>query len=239
MLELIQSWLKNKDYALGVELYRRFGSSAYLKILFSKGPDTYNSAKLEAEMKGLLSVTEPAKQQPLAKEYVAQKKDILPSEASDAPAEIKSAISKRKSLYAQVRVNRDKLSDAYLTDNESGLDLNMLAHEILNAWDGIRDCWELTNFYDKYQRLPEKVQNETDYDTWPTDVLNKTFLNNYKYIKKYLHNIKKREAVIERINASLAIKSTLQKKDAFFHQTLTIPSASELDSRTEETEIVD
>lgn len=242
MIELLQAWFENKDYKLGVELYRRFGSNLYLKMLFAKGPDSYNVKKLEAELKSLVS--SPPAEAIIARETKASAAPVrennkLPSESPKAPAEVKEAIQVRKSTYAMIRINRDAMAEAYLTDNESKLPLSDMAHQILDGWDTIKECWDLTNFYDRYERLPEKVQIETDYSSWPSDVLNKTFLNNYKYIKKYKDNLKKRETVIERINASLAIKSTLEKRDAFFHPTLTIPSTDQLDSGSEETEIID
>ncbi|WP_304234790.1 hypothetical protein [Jiulongibacter sediminis] len=242
MIELLQAWFENKDYRLGVELYRRYGSNLYLKTLFAKGADSYNIKKLEAELKALVS-SPPAEDIIVSHKIIAaapaQESKALPSESPKAPAEVKEAIQLRKSTYALIRVNRDALAEAYLTDNESNLPLSDMAHQILDGWDTIKECWDLTNFYDRYERLPEKVQIETDYSSWPSDVLNKTFLNNYKYIKKYKDNLKKRETVIERINASLAIKSTLEKRDAFFHPTLTIPSVDQLDSGSEETEIID
>lgn len=46
----LNNWFTDKDYTTGVSIYSQLGYSLVLKNLFAKGPNKYNTAKLEAEL---------------------------------------------------------------------------------------------------------------------------------------------------------------------------------------------
>lgn len=46
----LNEWFTDKDYDAGIAIYNNLGFSAVLKNLFKKGPNQYNTAKLEAEL---------------------------------------------------------------------------------------------------------------------------------------------------------------------------------------------
>jgi hypothetical protein len=223
MKELIASWLKNKDYTIGIEIYRRYGPNLYLKTMFASGPDTYNIEKLEKELKTLFHLHPPAAAEHRSPDHT-QSHTKRPSDANNAPGPIKDAVIKRKSLYARAKANHDRLAELYLENSTDTIINAKLNIEMLNAWDEIKTIWDLTNFYDKNLRLPKPPIHTADYETFDTLPLNKIWLTNYKYIRKYQTDAAKTAQIAERTEANTAIKTILSKTDTFHHEGLEIPT---------------
>lgn len=234
MIELIQKWLQNKSYPIGVEIYRRYGDDDYLKKMFSLGEDSYNTQRLEKEIKSLLKVGAHSESPSTTAKviYESQLVDELtkPSLKSKAPAEVKSIISKRKKLYAKTVVNKDKLVELYLEGSENKELASTLAHQILDCYDEIKPLWDYTNFYDKHQRLPNIIVPKTNYQDYSDVDLNRMFLNNSKYISKNRSVTRKKQTVEDRIAECYHIKTLLIKRDAFQHQGINIPTVEELNN---------
>jgi hypothetical protein len=220
MKELINEWLKNPNYLIGVEIYRRFGSNSFLKNVFATGYSQYNFLRLKDELKQLqqVDIVHPTAQITTPK-TVQVKKENSPSDSVNAPFEIKQAIEERKTLYAEARVLKFKLPS--IEDQEQRFQ-NCL--KIKQNFIRISAIWELTNFYDRHERLPEIIQKvESSLDDESSVILNKKWINHYKYIKNFVDNPAKATKVKERYNEAKQIELILIERDLFQYTNLKIP----------------
>lgn len=62
-MQEIKEWFKNKSYAAGVSLYQKYGTSDFLKQLFSTGSNSYTQEALEDALSELLD-EQPADKTP-------------------------------------------------------------------------------------------------------------------------------------------------------------------------------
>ena len=229
MLKLIIAWQKNKDYQLGVEIYLQFGKSAYYKELFQKYETTFNKNLLEKELQNLLDeyTTPKIQTQETHKKIQESRSTARPSDAENAPEEIKKAIKRRKYLYAVAKSNHGKLLELFWAKSEDINLHNKLNHETLDAWDEIKSLWDLTNFYDANLRLPNKIKTDLVLESIDSEILNKTYENNYKYIHKYGKDAAKIEKIKLRIQETHAIKAILLKRQALYKESFHVPTIEE------------
>ena len=237
MEEIINTWIANQDYQSGVEIYRRFGDSAFMLKMFENGESNFNRKKLIDELTDLL----PEKQTNTVVPVLVEKAEIRHaleddskrlSEKSTAPPEIKEAIKRRKYLYATAREKHGNLKLLANKGDVEQEERRLLAVSILEKFDEINELWNKTTFYDERGRLPvEKLNPEVDFSGADTIELNKKWLTNYKYAKRAVKNPRQKKQVAQRILANQEIKNYLITQDAFFHVGLEMPTI-----RTEEKE---
>jgi hypothetical protein len=225
MKELIEEWIKNQDYRSGTELYRRFGSSAFMLKIFLSGESDFNRAKLLEQLIGLL----PAKKE---QTVLVQRKDVLTvldddsrklSDRSSAPDQIKSVIKERKYLYATAREKHSNLKLLAKSGDEAKELRRLFANEIIEKFYAITEHWNFTTFYDETGRVYQKVNSEVDYSGADVNTLNKTWLKNYKYVKRAVNSPQQKDKVGERCKENYEIKTHLLIQDAFYHDGLTMP----------------
>ncbi len=218
MKELITEWFKNPNYLIGVEIYRRFGSNSFLKNVFATGYSQYNFSRLKDEL-SQLQLKQADFVAPTVQITIPKTKEISPSDSVNAPSEIKQAIEERKNLYAEARVLKFQLPT--IEDQEQRFQ-NCL--KIKQNFIRIAALWELTNFYDKHERLPEIIQKvESSLDDESSVILNKKWINHYKYIKNFVDNPAKANKVKERYNEAKQIELILIERDLFQYNNLKIP----------------
>lgn len=218
--QLIQAYLAQPNYAIGVEIYNRLGSNSFLKAVFKTGETPYNKERLHSEIISLESAFKPALSERLAviQSYVTDKAKRL-SEQTDAPNEIKEAIAKRKSLYAEARYLKDNLPKT--EDAEKRREMCFRIQSIFSIH--LTKLWEFTNYYDTYQKLPTVFQEvENTFDDEETPVLTKLWHNNYKYVNKYINDKEKLENLQKRIAENETIKAILRERNAFVYESLSM-----------------
>lgn len=96
MIQEIENWLSEPVYIVGVELYAKYGTSAYLKRVFPTSSDSFNKKKLTNE---LTQILEDAKAIEAAKP-VQQETDEIKALRSQA----KSLLDQRSALKERARV---------------------------------------------------------------------------------------------------------------------------------------
>lgn len=222
MQELIKIWAKKQDYATGVELYRRYGSSSFLLRMFEAGESEFNRDKLLAELSKFIA----EKPKLVSKEQILtvlkdESKNL--SERNNAPEEIKEAIKRRKYLYASSREKHSNLKLLAKLGDSTQEARRLLAVEILEKFVEINEKWNLTSFFDKTGRLPTKINLDVDFSGACEKTLNAEWLKNYKYVKRAA-KISFSPEVISRIKRNELLKEHLIKIDAFYHEGLTIPT---------------
>ena len=234
-IELIQTWLASgRNYQVGVEIYRRLGDNDFLKKVLLE-EDEWNTKELTEQLIKLLDkLTSSAQQQLSSSSKTAQRAEIQQllkdelkpfSERTDAPEQIKEAIKRRKFLYAQARDAHSKIKILNETKtNEAKERRYELSVLILSSFDEIKELWDLTNFFDAYQKLPENTQSaNVNFEELDIITLNQDWLIDYKYIRKNLANVRLKERVNERIINCQQREKILRLKDAFVHENLTLP----------------
>lgn len=233
MKELIQTFLDNPIYEVGVEIYRRYGSNNFLKQLFEYGYSARNLERLTEELKQLQEAEKPALSE--TKEVFELKftnvitnvneNKKLPSELDDAPERIKKAIENRKLLYAEARILKATLPEEQ--DQEKRRDM---CFQILSLFRKINDIWKLTNYYDDNLKLPPEIAFVPD-DSIKEEssvVLNARFQNHYKYIQKFKNVLGKQDAVLSRLKEAIQIETELRERDAFQYSRYTLPQPDEI-----------
>jgi hypothetical protein len=234
MKELIEAWISNQDYQTGVELYRRFGNSAFMLKMFENGESNFNRDKLLQSLTELIT-NEQLKPVLIEKERVHEVLEDDSKRLSDrstAPDEIKDAIKRRKYLYATAREKHGNLKLLSKKGDGDQEERRLIAMVILDKFDDINKIWNKTSFYDNRGRLPvTKVNLEVDFSGADTVELNKKWLTNYKYVKRAVKNPKQKKQVSERTILNQQIENYLTTQDAFFHLGLKMPEI-----RNEETE---
>lgn len=233
--ELIEIWLNgNRDYKLGVEIYNRFGDNDFLKNMFAEGEDEWNLERLVDEMKVLLkskaSESTPAMLQAAQTNRRIDFEGVKPSELPNAPKKIKEAIAERKRLYFEARDAHSQLKALRLVPGaEIKEKRKELAKLILQNFDLIKPIWDLTNFYDNFQRLPEPKLKEQEpnqnYALIDDMQLNELWLKQYKYCQKWKADKTKLAQLRERIESNQKIQNVLG--NAFQYRKHTMPIIAE------------
>lgn len=223
MYEVIHHWLgSSRDYDIGLELLRRFGNSDFLLKMLSTGKDYWNEKTLSEELTKLRdSVQSFEKEEKFvkAKEIVTESLK-RPSDAENAPIEIKEIVAKRKVIYNEGKKLHARLK--LYTDDEERYRACM---RILEIRQELKKMWSFTNFYDDNLRLPENVQVETlKWEGLDDFSLNQQWHTNYKYVNKFMTDKTKTDKLKERITAAFTIKEILIDRNAFQFPNLVIAS---------------
>ena len=223
MYEIIHQWLASRrDYEIGVELFRRFEGSDFLLKMFSSGKDYWNEKTLVEELTKLRdSVQNFEKEEQFVKAKEIVKEALKrPSDAENAPLEVKAVIEKRKVIYNEGKKLHARLK-LYKCDKER----YKACVRILEIRQELKKMWSFTNFYDDNLRLPENVQAETlKWEGLDDFSLNQQWHTNYKYVTKFKADKTKIDTLKERIAAAFSIKEILIDRNAFQYPNLVIPS---------------
>lgn len=229
MKELIQTFLDNPIYEVGVEIYRRYGTNSFLKQLFEYGYSPRNLDRLTEELMQLQEAEKPAlseKKEVFEPKFTnVNEKQKRPSELDDAPELIKKAIEKRKLLFAQARILK-----ATLPEQEDANERRLMCLQILSLIRQTNPIWRLTNYYDDNLKLPPEIVFEPDNSIKEESsvVLNARFQNHYKYIQKFKNQTGKQDAVLSRLKEAMQIEAELRDRDAFQYSRYTLPQPDEI-----------
>lgn len=152
----LKSWLNSpRDYASGVKLYQKYGSSDLLKRIFAKGPNRYNEERLEDE---LIAIFEDHEEEdpripdpPSPPKPDPKKKGIYPSDDYNSlPDQIQKKIQRVKYLY---KVNGSLVSQLdVITDDH---DRAIMANTVLDQDDEIRTLLEQIDHFKAHGKIPD------------------------------------------------------------------------------------
>lgn len=151
----IRQWLASpKDYATGVALYEKYGSSSVRKRMFATGYSSFNMEKLEESLQELLPSPAP--------EPVAPK--TVPKEAPAAPAKPAAAAPAPnpddKALYEDLMLQRQEMLDtrtvahARLSVVKTDAERLELALRILDLVPQIKKLNFIRKYYLQHACLP-------------------------------------------------------------------------------------
>lgn len=229
--QLISMWLAgNRDFQSGVAIYNRLGSDYMLMTMFEQGYSTYREEQLIEAMNDLLfeigkSENPVATNQTIIHEaalFVANVENhgVKPSMLPNAPLKVREAVKLRRNLYYEfMRLH------ALLIEQTPRKLRTEYALRILDIFDELKPLWDLTNFYDQYLRLPDEPKI-IDIDSLTIVEANQLYDANYKYVRKFYDDDKKKENLLKRIEESQRLKNRLLKENAFFHERLTFPTVT-------------
>jgi hypothetical protein len=161
----IKAWLvSNRDYAAGVKLYDKHGSSTVLKRMFAIGKTTYNENKLRQEL-----VTLSQKVQEKVETVTKLKETGVWTEKDydSLPDQMKQLIEETKDYYKQIGALKAKLVTHYnIACSKGTIDAANDYMKFVNAGDlanTIRDLEDerepllfKINFYQLEKRLPDE-----------------------------------------------------------------------------------
>lgn len=210
----ITKWLNTKDFEEGTALYEQYGTNKVLLAWYQKGKNSAAEKSLLAELKKLETIAEvideqvkkpiqkvyttnlhilsTAKDKRMAKEKAATvSKSVLPSDADDAPEEVKNIVQRRKFLFSQV--NR---YHAILCQERNDVQRAALAIKLMLAWDEIEVLWRKTQHYDKHRELPVELP-KVDIEIASGESLTKRLLTLRSYRSKCQKGILKAERLPE------------------------------------------
>jgi hypothetical protein len=227
--QLISLWLAgNRDFQSGVQIYNRLGNDFMLMTMFEQGYTAYREEQLIEAMNDLLLLIGKSENPVATNEtiiheaalYVANVENhgIRASMLPNAPLKVREAVKMRRNLYYEfMRLH------TMLVEQTPRKTRTEYALRILDIFDELKPLWDLTNFYDQYLRLPDE-QKVIDIDSLTIVEANKRYDANYKYVRKFYEDDKKRENVLRRIEESAHLKTRLINENAFFHERLTFPT---------------
>ena len=190
-VEQIDKWIADgKPYNDGVVIYAQHGFSLVLKNLFAKGPNNYNTDKLEAELLKLLAKHQHLSVKPKAKKVVRTKsvqKDLskndntttLPKHTprysqlqvpgynfNDLPEQLKYEWQLRIKLFKEVESHHYRL-DTLQTKAERKKSVDI----ILQNFDKIDELWDRLDYWGKHGIVLPEVDPKTAKKTEITDPL--------------------------------------------------------------------
>lgn len=226
--QLISMWLASeRNFDTGVQIYNRLGSDYVLMTMFEQGYTAYREEQLIEAMNDLL-LSIGKSENPIATTktiiheaalFVANVENhgVKPSMLPNAPIEVREAVKLRRNLYYEfMRLH------AALEEHTPRTTRQFNALRILDIFDDLKPLWDLTNYYDQYLRLPDAPE-EKNLDDLSIVEANQLYEANYKYVRKFYNDAKKKEKIAQRIEESTHLKTRLTHENAFYHDRLTFP----------------
>jgi hypothetical protein len=227
MYEKIHQWLRTDkaSYVEGYELLKQYGDCSNFLLSMLEQEDNWNRIQITEKLKELAKTVEKSLE--IEERYIRAKEIVKevrqkPSDAINAPAEVKELVNAIKKLY-----NEGKKLHARLELYEDDEKRFVAAERIIEIRVELKKLWSIRNFYDDHQRMPEQVQpSEMVWETLDDVNLNKEWLKHYKYLHRFKNDEQKATQLIERITLAHHIKEILIERNAFQYQDLTIPNIS-------------
>lgn len=215
----IERWLESPDWQTGVELYQKYGDNLVVKALLKVKTD-FAFKRLKEELSKICLQEDKTT---IVQGKVTSVEDLRykkPSELPDAPAQIRSAVAKRRNLYNEYISLHALLKEFVPLEERRKASLR-----ILDIFDEIAPLWDLTNYYDVNLKLPEERASEVkELDNMTTEELHRQYETCYKYCRKNVSNDKLRQKCIERVETAKEIRNILETRNAFFLERLAFPT---------------
>jgi hypothetical protein len=167
MKQELQAILNEWDYDQGLKWFRaHVEGKFFLKELFGKGNDPYNSQKLRQELTQILDQLTEASAVDLPKANPKKTEELpllkLPREVIQEikPGKVveKASMSPQeweldqewKPLYRQAMYRRSQLNEDMSEEQRKEI-----AYEVLDLMDQVQEIWQKKDFLRKYGQLPE------------------------------------------------------------------------------------
>jgi hypothetical protein len=190
-VEQIDKWIADgKPYNDGVAIYAKYGFSLVLKNLFAKGPNNYNTDKLDAELLKLLAKHQHLSVKPKVKKAVRTKsvqKDLSKNDNTttpqkhtprysqlqvpgynfnELPEQLKYEWQLRIKLFKEAESHHYRL-DTLQTEAERKKSVDI----ILQNFDKIDELWDRLDYWGKHGIVLPEVDPKTAKKTEITDPL--------------------------------------------------------------------
>lgn len=185
MIEIITDWLEYPLYWKGVELYKQYGESAFLKNVFNGGEDDYNRGKLIA------ALTE------IRDNYVQEEEKVI----EKMPETLTEKLEEARRLMDQRSAIKERLRVYYLSEQPQA-ELKKEAFLILDINQRLQDIYDEERFYRQTGYLPERevLSQETM----------QTLITRRNTLRTYLSRERNEDKIIEFKNEMFAIVKKLE-----------------------------
>lgn len=156
-MQEIHAWLHNgRDFESGADLYRKYGSNSFLKLLLSDGPTPFNEEQLLAELEALASAHPAAVDQESA---VSSNITEKPKKAdSDQPIKSNPDDHSRYLNLKEAQKNLYRQLDRNMMELDRGTKqsfLHLTSNNILSLHAKVMDIWRLLDYYDAKGKFPD------------------------------------------------------------------------------------
>lgn len=174
-MELIRKWLSgNRNFIVGVVLYKKFGTDDKLKKLFDGKPDMYLQTRLSEELTKLQGkprlIVQPKKKVSEAGAMPESQDPVLKALRNEW------LVPYKRMCYLQSELDRVS-SDEYplydinnVNSPEAISNRKTIAFEILELEQQCIVIWKRRNHYEKEGKLPEVKEKKYDIPTDPIEL---------------------------------------------------------------------
>ena len=150
-MQLINNWFKgNKNYFVGLSLYKTFGTDEALKSLFAKGYNAYNAKRLEEELQKLITAKTLPK--PVVKIVASNTETSVMPDSADAV--LVSIKAEWMPYYTRMNYLRYELDKHKGNEPEQIAARKPIALEILELEKKCNHLWEKADYYKQLGKLP-------------------------------------------------------------------------------------
>jgi hypothetical protein len=196
-IAIITRWLESgREYRSGVELYLQYGSSEFLKKMFTTSETRFNRSKLvqcleEINSSKKIVEIEQTRKPVFSSQWLSDK------EYAGLPAEVKALKQKKGILYKEMSDLHSQLDHLSETDQKK---CGEAAFRILDIDDELKSIWAKLDYYEEHRRLPdeEPVPPSVDQMTREQLQLRKNTLRTY-LTKGYTKHRPEYEAILKRL----------------------------------------
>lgn len=153
----IMQWLSgNRDYALGVALYKEYGDNAALKTMFATTQTAFSAKKLAASLTAIAdALRQSAELAAKERETQSLQKTIARIDQSLDNETVIALDKQAKSQYAQAAFLHGQLRHAP-TDEQR----KTLAFQILDLFEAVSQGFERVDYYKEFGHLPPPPSEE-------------------------------------------------------------------------------
>ncbi|WP_187261310.1 hypothetical protein [Pontibacter beigongshangensis] len=209
MVEEIKNWLNSgQDYADGVALYEKYGSSGVRKRMFASGPSSFNREKLLESLQELV----PAEPEPKTAKAPSPRKSApehSPKPKENIPADpklLEQIMAQLRPLFDERTLAHSQLDSTRITDADR-LQLALRIHELSAQ---LKKLQQLRAHVLEHGSLPEgKGKPEVD-ESDLTSLIQRR--NNLRSTRSKLRKNPERAAELEATEKEIQRLTTLIKK---------------------------
>lgn len=215
-MEAIAIWLRQpQDYAHGVALYNKYGSSEVLKLMLSVNESSYNREKLIAALTEILEAANVTEADPVISHKAQTDPSIFVRSSQktgvtvEPKANSQQPTAKLKELYQRQSNLHSKLK-LLAAMNHPQSELQPICFEILNIGKEIRQIKLIQREIERTGKLPDHL---TALEDLPPDKQYRKLMNNRSYISKFEEDDAKQEELERRIMENHQLEKILNIKN--------------------------
>ncbi len=155
----VNDWLNgNRNYEVGVSLYKRHGTNQVFKNLFASSQNPYTVTKLAELLQEINEASAPpdtlpkgntAKRKPTALKAFQPKEEnsFQAVDLSNAPKGLQALDKLRKQLFQQAATEKERLSAGYYRTESERFEALKVIHSNFYGFKGIQDIWKRIDYW--------------------------------------------------------------------------------------------